>query len=74
MDHNHRLTTRSIYHYMFVNVCFVRRYLNDAPCDLKFVTNIVFYHTRAYDFTILRLSYLLAYLETAASPRGQTPQ
>ena len=32
MDHNHRLTTRSIYHYMFVNVCFVRRYLNDAPC------------------------------------------
>ena len=40
---------------------------------LKFVTNVVFYHTRTYDFTILRLSYLLAYLETAASPRGQTP-
>ena len=27
---------------------------------LKFVTSIVFYHTRPYDFTILRLSYLHA--------------
>ena len=48
--------------------------VDDAPCDLKFVTNTLFYHTRPYDFTILRLSYLHAYLETAASPRGQTPQ